>query len=116
MHDQYEAKAPFDGNATYGMAVAYTFVQAMFKAGKNPTRSSLTAAIQAGLPQGVSSAPYAYSSTDHSGSTGAYIGVIKNGVIVATGPVMTTDTTSTGAITTFSGGQPTAPASGIPSP
>jgi branched-chain amino acid transport system substrate-binding protein len=116
VHDQYEAKAPFDGNVGYGMAVAYTFVQAMFKAGKNPTRSSLTAAIQAGLPQGVSSAPYAYSSTDHSGSTGAYIGVIKNGVIVATGPVMTTDTTPTGAITSFSGGQPTAPASGIPSP
>src|ERR1700726_4734364 len=39
IHDQYEAKAPLDGNFFYGMAVAYTFVQAMFKAGRNPTRA-----------------------------------------------------------------------------
>ena len=116
VHDTYDAKAPFDGNVGYGMAVAYTFVQAMFKAGKNPTRSSLVAAINGGLPQGPSSAPYAFSSSDHSGSTGAYIGVIKNGVIVAQGPVLITDTTATGAITTYSGTQPPAPASGIPSP
>jgi ABC-type branched-subunit amino acid transport system substrate-binding protein len=116
VHDTYDPKVPFDGNVGYGMAVAYTFVQALFKAGKNPTRASLIAAIQNGLPQGVASAPYAYSSTDHSGATGAYIGVIKNGVIVPQGPVLVTDATSTGAITTFSGSQPAAPASGIPSP
>ena len=29
VHDQYDAKAPFDGNVLYGMGVAYTFVQAM---------------------------------------------------------------------------------------
>ena len=116
VHDQYDAKAPFDGNVGYGMAVAYTFVQAMFKAGKNPTRASLVTAIQNGLPQGVASAPYAFSSTDHSGVTGGYIGVITNGVIVPQGPVVITDTTATGAITTYSGTQPPAPASGIPSP
>jgi ABC-type branched-subunit amino acid transport system substrate-binding protein len=116
VHDQYDAKAPFDFNALYGEAVAYTFVQAMLKAGKNPTRSSLVTAIQADLPQGVASAPYAYSSTDHSGMTGGYIGTIQNGVLVAQGPVETTDTTSSGAITTYSGGQPPAPTSGIPSP
>ncbi len=116
VHDQYDAQAPFDGNVGYGMAVAYTFVQAMVKAGKNPTRASLVAAIQNGLPQGVASAPWAYSSSDHSGATGAYIGVITNGVIVAQGPVLTTDTTPAGAITTFSGTQAPAPASGIPSP
>ncbi len=115
VHDQYDAKAPFDGNVTYGMAVAYTFVQAMFKAGRNPTRASLVSAIEAGLPQGPSSAPYAYSPSDHAGSTGAYIGVIQNGVIVQQGSVLTTDTSPTGPINTYTGSEQQAPASGMPS-
>src|SRR5580700_10259775 len=80
IHDQYEPKAPLDGNFFYGMAVAYTFVQAMLKAGRNPTRADLTNAIQGGLPQGPVGAPFAYSSDDHAGVTGAYIAVIQNGV------------------------------------
>jgi len=115
VHDQYDPKAPFDGNVQYGMEVAYTFVQAMFNAGRNPTRASLISAIQAGLPQGPILAPFAYSATDHAGMTGAYIGKIENGVLVQQGPVLVTDTTSTGAITTFTGTEQQAPASGIPS-
>jgi len=115
VHDQYDAKAPFDGNVVYGMEVAYTFVQAMFKAGRNPTRASLVSAIQGGLPQGPIVAPYAYSATDHAGMTGAYIGKIQNGVIVQEGPVLTTDTSATGAITNYTGTEEQAPASGIPS-
>jgi len=116
VHDQYDPKAPFDGNVLYGMGVAYTFVQAMFKAGRNPTRADLVNAINAGLPQGPLVAPYAYSMTDHDGVTGAYIGIINNGVITQQGPVLVTDTSATGAITTYSGTQPAAPASGIPAP
>jgi hypothetical protein len=116
IHSQYLPKLPLDGNVGYGMGVAYTFVQAMFKAGRNPTRQDLINAINGGLPQGVAVAPWAYSATSHDGATGAYIGVIKNGVIVQTGPVQVTDNTSTGAITTFSTPQPPAPASGIPAP
>lgn len=116
VHDTYDAKAPFDGNVLYGEAVAYTFVQAMFKAGKNPTRASLVAAIEGGLPQGPTVAPYAYSKSDHSGMTGAYIGVIRNGQIVRQGPIVTTDSTSSGPVTTYAGGEQTAPTSGIPSP
>jgi ABC-type branched-subunit amino acid transport system substrate-binding protein len=116
IHSQYLPKLPLDGNVAYGMAVGYTFVQAMLKAGRNPTRQDLVDAINKGLPQGVAVAPYAYSATNHAGITGAYMAVIKNGVLVATGPTQVTDTSSTGAITTDNAAQPTAPASGIPSP
>jgi branched-chain amino acid transport system substrate-binding protein len=115
IHDQYDPKAPFDGNVVYGMEVAYTFVQAMLNAGRNPTRADLVSAIQRGLPQGPIVAPYAYSATDHAGMTGAYIAKIENGVFVQEGPVLVTDTTPTGAITTFAGTEQQAPASGIPS-
>jgi hypothetical protein len=60
-------------------------------------------------------APFAYSSTNHLGVTGAYMGIIQNGVVVQKGSVLTTDTTPTGAITTFTGSEEQAPASGIPS-
>jgi ABC-type branched-subunit amino acid transport system substrate-binding protein len=116
IHDQFDAKAPFDGNVLYGEAVGYTFVQAMFKAGRNPTRADLISAIQAGLPQGPAVAPYSYSSSDHMGITGAYLGVIQNGQLVQQGPVLTTDASASGAITTYSGSEQQAPASGIPSP
>jgi branched-chain amino acid transport system substrate-binding protein len=116
VHNQYDAKEPLDGNFLYGMAVAYTFVQAMLKAGRNPTRADLTNAIQGGLPQGPMVAPFAYSSSNHLGVTGAYIGTIQNGALVQQGSVLTTDTSATGPVTTFTGTQEQAPASGIPSP
>ncbi|HEY2307754.1 MAG TPA: ABC transporter substrate-binding protein, partial [Streptosporangiaceae bacterium] len=103
VHDTYDAKAPFDGNVAYGEAVAYAFVQAMVKAGKNPTRAGVVKAIEDGLPQGASVAPYDYSATDHGGIMGAFIGVINNGAIVQQGPVLTTDTTPTGAVTPYTG-------------
>jgi ABC-type branched-subunit amino acid transport system substrate-binding protein len=114
VHDTYDAKAPFDANVFYGEAAAYTFVQAMMKAGKNPTRADLVNAINSGLAQGPGVAPYAYSSTNHDGVTGAFIGVIKNGVLVPTTPVYVTDSSPTGAVTAYSGSQPAAPASGLP--
>jgi branched-chain amino acid transport system substrate-binding protein len=114
IHDQYIAKLPFDGNVLYGEAVGYTFVQAMLKAGRNPTRADLVKAIEGGLPQGPAVAPYTYSASNHSGMTGAFIGVIKNGATAQTGSVMVTDTTSSGAVSTYTGTAPAAPASGMP--
>ncbi|HKA98498.1 MAG TPA: ABC transporter substrate-binding protein [Streptosporangiaceae bacterium] len=114
VHDQYDAKAPFDGNVLYGEAVAYAFVQAMMKAGKNPTRADLVSAINGGLPQGPAVAPYAYSASNHSGTTGAYIGVIKKGVVAKQGPVYVTDATPTGAVTAYTGSEQAAPGSGMP--
>jgi len=114
IHDTYIPKLPFDGNVLYGMAVAYTFVQAMMKAGKNPTRADLVNAINGGLPQGPVVAPFAYSATNHSGVTGMYMGTIQNGVLVQQGPIWTTDTTPTGPVTPVTSTQPAAPASGMP--
>jgi hypothetical protein len=116
IHSQYIPNLPLDGNVLYGMAAGYTFVQAMLKAGHNPSRQDLVNAINGGIPQGVAVAPYAYSASNHDGITGAYMGVIRNGALVQTGPVQVTDTSPTGAIATDSTAQPAAPASGIPSP
>jgi branched-chain amino acid transport system substrate-binding protein len=114
IHNQYLPKLPLDGNVLYGMAAAYTFVQALLKAGRNPTRQDLVSAVNAGLPQGVSVAPFAYSATDHDGITGAYIAKIDNGVLVPLGPTQVTDNSPTGPVTTDSTPQPAAPSSGIP--
>jgi len=114
IHSQYLPKLPLDGNVLYGMSVAYTFVQAMLKAGRNPTRQDLVNAVNGGLPQGVSVAPYAYSATDHDGITGAYMAEVKNGVLVPLGPTQITDNTATGPVSTDSSTQPPAPANGIP--
>ena len=63
IHDQYDAKAPFDGNVEYGMANAYTLVQALKAAGKNLTRQDLVNAIskQGGKWTGPGLVPYRYS-------------------------------------------------------
>jgi branched-chain amino acid transport system substrate-binding protein len=116
IHSKYLSKYPLDGNVAYGIAAGYTFVQAMLKAGRNPTRQDLINAINGGLPQGFSVAPYAYSATDHNGITGAYMAEIENGALSPIGPVQVTDTHPTGSITTYTVAQPPAPASGIPSP
>ncbi len=116
IHDQYDAKEPWDGNAYYGEAVAYTFVQAMLKAGRNPTRADLVSAVEGGLPQGPMVAPFAYGMDNHDGVTGAFMAVMNNGGLTQEGSVLTTDTTASGAITTYTGTEQQAPASGIPSP
>ncbi len=108
IHDQYDATRPWDGQALYGEAVAYAFVQAMLKAGRNPTRADLVSAVNRGLPQGPVVAPYAYGTDNHDGATGAYM--------ATQGSVLTTDTSATGPITTYTGTAQQAPASGIPSP
>ena len=114
IHNQYIPNLPLDGNVLYGMSVGYTLVQALFKAGRNPTRQDLVNAVNGGLSQGVSVAPYADSSGDHDGITGAFMAEVQNGVIVSLGPVQVTDNTATGAVTTDSTPQPPAPANGMP--
>jgi ABC-type branched-subunit amino acid transport system substrate-binding protein len=98
IHDQYDAKAPFDGNVEYGMASAYTFAQALKNAGKNPTRQSLVNAVEAGGFTGPGLVPFRYSKSEHGGYGGGQIATIKNGQILVQGKPMVTDP-GTGAIT-----------------
>ncbi|MBV9335463.1 MAG: ABC transporter substrate-binding protein [Solirubrobacterales bacterium] len=117
VHSQYDPGAPFDGNVEYGMANAYTLVQALEAAGKNLTRQGLINAInQHGASwKGPGLVPFRYSTSIHGGYGGAEIGMIKNGKIVLSGGPLTTTPEAGSAITPYSGTQPAPPANGIPS-
>ncbi len=45
---QYAPSLPWDGNVLYGLASAYTFVQALKAAGQNPTRADIVKAVENG--------------------------------------------------------------------
>jgi ABC-type branched-subunit amino acid transport system substrate-binding protein len=66
------AKSGLDGNTQYGVALAYTFVQALQKAGKNLTRQSLMNAINNDGKSFVTPGfvPLSYSSSVHYGFEG----------------------------------------------
>ena len=116
VHDQYDASAPWDGNVEYGMANAYTLVQALQAAGKNLTRQGLIDAInQHGSSwMGPGLVPFRYSTSDHGGYGGAEIGTVTNGNIVLKGGPLTTTPESGSPITPYTGTQPAPPANGIP--
>ena len=116
VHSQYDASAPFDGNVEYGMASAYTLVQALEAAGKNLTRQGLIDAInQHGASwTGPGLVPFRYSTSDHGGFSGAEIGMVKSGKIVLTGGPLTTTPATGSPITPFTGTQAPPPANGIP--
>jgi branched-chain amino acid transport system substrate-binding protein len=117
VHDQYDASAPFDGNVEYGMANAYTLVQALQAAGKNLTRQGLVKAIETsgGKWRGPGLVPFRYTATEHGGYAGAEMGQIRQGKIVLFGGPLTTEPTASSPISPFTGGQPAPPASGVPS-
>jgi ABC-type branched-subunit amino acid transport system substrate-binding protein len=117
IHAQYDPSAPFDGNVEYGMANAYTLVQALQAAGKNLTRQGLLNAVNSNGAKwsGPGLVPFRYSTAEHGGYSGVEIGQIRKGKIVLFGGPLTTDPTATGAITPYTGTQPAPPASGVPS-
>ena len=116
IHSQYDASAPWDGSVEYGMASAYTLVQALQAAGQNLTRQGLIDAINrhGASWTGPGLVPFRYSTSDHGGYGGAQIGVVANGSIVLTGPPLTTTPDAGSPVTPYSGVQPVPPASGIP--
>jgi ABC-type branched-subunit amino acid transport system substrate-binding protein len=85
------AKSGLDGNTQYGIALAYTFVQALQAAGKNLTRAGLLAAIASSGKNFVTPGfvPLSYSNTVHFGFEGSQ--VIK---LSSTAPAAVTPTGS----------------------
>lgn len=101
IHDQYDAKAPFDGNVEYGMAAAYTFVATLKAAGSNPTRQGMIDALNSGkVAVGPGTVPFRYAKDDHGGFAGVQIGKLTGGEIKLIGQPMVTDPGS-GAITAY---------------
>jgi branched-chain amino acid transport system substrate-binding protein len=117
VHDQYDAKAPFDGNVEYGMANAYTLVQALKAAGKNLTRADLVKAIdsQGAKWTGPGLVPYRYGGSQHGGFGGAEMGKIQGGKIVLFGGPLTTSPAASSPITPYTTAQPAPPSTGVPS-
>ena len=113
INDSHNGAAEFDGNVLYGMALAFTTVQALQAAGPQLTREGLIAAVQKGGFTGPGRTPFRYSETDHSGFSGSQIVVVEKGVATPTGPVYVTDDTDA-PLTEYTTEQPEAPANGLP--
>jgi branched-chain amino acid transport system substrate-binding protein len=115
---QYDPKAPWDGNTEYGIANAYTLVQALEAAGKNLTRQGLVNIVDndGHTWTGPGLVPFRYSTSVHGGYGGVEMAKVVNGNIDALGGPLVTSPTPTGAITPYTAAQAAPPASGIPSP
>ncbi|MGY1697872.1 MULTISPECIES: ABC transporter substrate-binding protein [unclassified Geodermatophilus] len=77
----------------YGMAQAYTTVQALQAAGQNPTRDDLVAAIEeVGADwEGPLFAPFRYSEDSHMGTSGMRVVQVAGAAVEELTPVLTTD-------------------------
>jgi len=114
IHDQYVSSLPWDGNVLYGMAQAYTFVQALKAAGRNPTRDSFVKSLESTkLSGGPGLVPFGFSSSNHLGFLGVQIATIAgDGTVTTTGPIYTSS--DSGPITQYNGSPSSPPANGIP--
>ncbi len=115
IHDEYDSSAPFDGNVEYGMANAYTLVQALTMAGKDLTREDLVKVVNEKGAQlkGPGLVPFRYSTTVHGGYSGVEMGQVRNGQIVLFGGPLVTEPTASGAITPYTVPQQGPPTSGV---
>jgi hypothetical protein len=113
---KYSPGGPFDSNVEYGMASAYTLVQALRVAGSNLTRHGLINAINhdGSSWRGPGLVPLRYTSSDHAGFSGAQLGRISNGRLVLFGTPLVTTPQASSPISPYQGGQPAPPRNGFP--
>ena len=108
---------PLTNYRVYGMAQAYTFVQALQAAGKDLTRQGIVDALeeQGGDFEGPMVAPFAYSKDSHMGTTGMRVASLDGAKVV---PETEVEVTEIGdnpiEPDTSDSGKDSPPASGIP--
>jgi hypothetical protein len=92
IHATYEPQEPFDNMTVYGMAAAYTFTDALWRAGRHPTRQSIVDLVNDGAVNlgGPGLVPLQYSAMDHDGYPGEQIGEVQDGKLILAGPVFVT--------------------------
>jgi ABC-type branched-subunit amino acid transport system substrate-binding protein len=114
---KYDPSAPWDNNVEYGMANAYTLVQALVAAGKNLTRQGFVNAVDkyGASWTGPGLVPYRYSTSEHGGFKGAQIAQVVNGLILPKGTPLITNPAAGAPITPTKTVQARPPKSGIPS-
>lgn len=112
----YDPHTPFDSNVVYGMASAYTLVQALDATGPKLTRRGLLEAIdrRGSFWLGPGLVPFQYSRKDHAGFRGAQLGRIENGQLVLFGQPLTTTEHRGAPINVYGRGQAVPPHNGIP--
>jgi len=116
VHAEYDSSAPFDNNVVFGMANAYTLVQALQAAGKDLTREGIVKAIEEDGAKwtGPGIVPFRYSKTQHGGYAGVSVGKVVGGKIILLGHPLVTEPTSGSPITPYTLAQPAPPESGVP--
>ncbi|MGH2861828.1 MAG: ABC transporter substrate-binding protein [Solirubrobacteraceae bacterium] len=114
---KYDPKAPWDGNVEYGMAEAYTLVQALEATGAHLSRQGLVQTLDkmGRTFTGPGLVPFRYSTRIHGGFGGVQVAKLSGGNISAIGPILITPPTASGPITKYHGKPATPPKDGIPS-
>ncbi len=114
--DQEGSGGPLTNYRIYGMAEAYTFVQALEAAGPNPTRDGIVKAVEqiGGQLDGPALASYRYSADSHMGINGVQVAKLQGTKAVPITPVLTSDTGSAPIEEDESAAKDAPPASGIP--
>jgi ABC-type branched-subunit amino acid transport system substrate-binding protein len=113
--DAHGAEGELTNYRVYGMAEAYTFVQALQAAGPDPTREGLVRAVErAGATfTGPWAAPFRYSADRHAGISGVQVTRIAGGTTQNLTPVLVTDN-GDAPITEATDAPAEPPADGVP--
>ncbi|QYN38363.1 ABC transporter substrate-binding protein [Pseudonocardia sp. DSM 110487] len=91
--DAHGGEGELTNYRVYGMAEAYTFVQALQAAGPNPTREGIVDAVErsGATFEGPWAAPFRYSAERHAGISGVQVTRITGGTTQNLTPVLVTD-------------------------